>query len=88
MVGNNHSWDIESAPFWKSECGRYTCATIGNPANGKGYGLMPKHLGFEWGEIFDMVDKEYGSPIHRFKSRSEAEKAFAILSEGLACGLR
>jgi hypothetical protein len=76
MVGNNHSWDIESAPFWRSECGRYTCQTLGNPNNGKGYGLMPKEMGYEWNAAHEMVNQIYGSPIYRFRSSGEAQKAF------------
>mgnify|MGYP003122490556 FL=1 len=81
MVGNNHSWDIESAPFWTSECGNYTCSTIGNAGNG--FGLDPKYLGHDWEEFYNAVGEEYGDDLHRFKSRAEAEQAFSILSEGL-----
>ncbi len=79
MIGNNHSWDAESAPFWRSKCGKYTCATIGNPVNKKGFGLMPKHNGYEWDAAYDAISEKYGSDLHRFTSRTEAEKAFLTL---------
>jgi hypothetical protein len=83
MIGNNHKWDIESEPFWTSECGKYTCSTLGNIANGNGFGLSAKHLGHDWQELYDAVSEQYGDDLHRFHGRAEAEQAFSILSEGL-----
>jgi len=80
MIGNNHSWDIEKL-FWESE--KFSCATLGNVKNGRGFSLVPMKLGNEWDAMYDRICEKYGDPIHRFKTESEAKEAFKSLSKEL-----
>ena len=80
MVGNNHSWDIQEI-FWEN--GKFSCATLGNVKNGKGFSLVPMKLGNDWDEMYNLIAKKYGDYIHRFKKESEAKEAFKSLLEEL-----
>jgi hypothetical protein len=74
MVGDRHNYDVESQPFWTSDCGRYTCSTLGTPS--RGFELVPMEMGHDWIAAYEEIYKTHGNRLHRFKTKTEAEKSF------------